>query len=87
MSQTLEESLQSRKNRAIATILSVKDENCDPFLPEEASSELRLVVLEQLNDFCEFAIAATRGVGSSDMNDEYLHRKVDAILALFEADA
>lgn len=40
-----------RRDRAIATILRVKETECDQFLPVDASKRLRKVVLDEMNDF------------------------------------
>lgn len=39
-----------RCNKAIAIILRAKDQDLDPYLPEEVSDAFRTLVLDQIND-------------------------------------
>lgn len=47
--------LGKRRDRAIATILSFKERECDIYLPEDVSYELRKVILDQINDVIDLA--------------------------------
>jgi hypothetical protein len=73
--------LARRRDRAIAIILGVKERECDPYLPEEASRKLRKVVLDQFNEFS----ALVEDIADSGvvLNQEYL-AKLDALLAQLE---
>lgn len=73
--------LARRRDRSIAIILGVKERECDPYLPEEASRKLRKVILDQFNDFAMLVHdLADSGVV---LNQEYLD-KLDAIFASLE---
>lgn len=48
--------LQKRCDRAIAIILSFKDQQCDPYLPPDVSKKLRQVVLDNVYDVCDLAL-------------------------------
>lgn len=56
MQEPIRKLLTKRKNRAIAIILSTKEERCDEFLPDDASLALRKVVLDQLNEFYDMCL-------------------------------
>ena len=45
-----------RRDRAIATILSFKEDEIDHYLDPELSSDLRKVILDAINDVCNLAI-------------------------------
>lgn len=47
--------LGKRRDRAIATILGFKEDECDYYLPDDVSKELRLVILDNINDVCDLA--------------------------------
>ena len=49
------EFLGKRRDRAIATILSFKERECDEYLPDHVSYELRKVILDQMNDVIDLA--------------------------------
>ena len=49
------EFLGKRRDRAIATILSFKERECDQYLPEDVSYDLRKVILDQMNDVVDLA--------------------------------
>lgn len=68
--------LARRRDRAIAIILSVKERECDAYLPEDASKRLRKVILDQFNDFASLlGDIADSGVV---LNQDYLD-KIDKI--------
>lgn len=83
MSDSTKELLKKRKDRTIATILGVKERECDPFLPAEASHALRKVVLDTINDFYDVCLDAINSA-SDDAEDyvenaEYIRRRLDLI--------
>jgi hypothetical protein len=47
--------LGKRRDRAIATILSFKEKECDTYLPQDVSYELRKIILDQINDVVDLA--------------------------------
>ena len=67
--------LQKRKDRAIASILSFKDRECNEYLPDDVSAELRKVILDEINSFCESAVDVSNG----NVNDLFVE-KLDEIL-------
>lgn len=73
--------LERRKNKAIAIILSLKERECDQYLPTEASEALRKVILDQLNDLAELAESLLDS--STILNEEYV-KKIDRILERWE---
>lgn len=80
MQQAMADMLAKRRDRAIAVILGVKERECDPYLPAEASARLRKVVLDQLNDFYELTMDLARSFDQGDvvLNDAYLD-KIDEL--------
>lgn len=68
--------LGKRRDRAIATILSFKERECDNFLPQEVSVSLRKVILDEVNDICDLAFDL---IASDDIvwNDEFMDRLDD----------
>lgn len=67
-----QEILKKRRDRAIASILNVKEREVDPLLRREpggdqAARALRKVVLDQLNDFYDIAL----DIASSGEADRY----------------
>lgn len=71
------EVLGKRRDRAIAKILSYKEDMCDDYLPEAVSDELRMVILSQINDVCDFAFDLIND--DIDINELFLD-KLDQIL-------
>jgi len=80
MQQALETMLKKRRDRSIATILGIKERECDPHLPEHAKKVLRKVILDQFNDFYEVVldVAASLDTGEVTLNEHYL-AKIDQI--------
>lgn len=75
MQRALQDLLRKRMDRAIATVLSAKEQSVDPLLPHSgdartASRHLRKVVLDQFNDFYEVCIDV---MGSLDNGDAVLN--------------
>lgn len=69
--------LGKRRDRAIATILSYKEDNCDEYLPKDVSNGLRSVVLMQMNDVCDLAFDLIND--DVEVNELFLD-KLDEIL-------
>lgn len=63
--------LEKRINRCIATILSYKDSQCDAFLPENVSSELRRIILDEINSVCDLAFRLKVQHEGEQYNDLY----------------
>lgn len=67
--------LAKRRDRAIATILRVKENECDKFLPGDVSRRMRKVVLDEMNDFCEMALDLMSSFDSgADVNELWLQK-------------
>ncbi len=71
--------LETRGNKAIAIILSAKEELCDPHITQESAAIMRKVVLDQVNDLVEVALDLIHDNGDTIYNDEYFRRRIDAI--------
>lgn len=82
MQTAIEEVLRKRRDRAIAIILGTKERECDAHLPAMASTKLRKVVLDQLNDFYDMCrdVMDSLDTGEVTLNDEYL-AKLDEVHA------
>lgn len=79
--------LERFKNRAIATILDVKERDCDEFLPAMVQVRLRKVIVDQLNDYFELANVLQESAGYGVvLNEEYLER-IDRIFETLEKQA
>lgn len=74
MSQVVEDILAKRRDRAIAIVLSVKERECDQYLPPEARSKLRKVVLDQLNDVVELAMDLVSSVEADQVNELWFEK-------------
>jgi hypothetical protein len=68
--------LAKRRDRAIASILSFKEQECDSFLPSEVSSQLRKKILDQINDLCDLSFDLIEK-DNIIWNDEFLSRLDD----------
>ena len=79
MSENIENLLEKRRDRAIAIILSVKEEECDAYLPEAAGRSIRKVVLDQINDYHELAANLLSIVGAGGVVNQAYLDKIDAI--------
>ena len=62
--------LGKRRDRAIAIILGFKEDECDYYLPEDVSRELRAVILDNINDVCDLAFDLMSD--NVDINQLYL---------------
>lgn len=82
MQQSLVDFLHRRKQRAIASIMSVKEREIDPLLPDHVQRKLRKVILDQVNGLYEalFDVAASLDTGEVALNEDYL-RKIDELHA------
>lgn len=74
--QLLSDILAKRRDRAIAIILGVKERECDYHLPSTASSKLRKVVLDQLNDYHDLCADLIRSLDSDEvvLNEIFVER-------------
>ncbi len=70
----VKELISKRKDRAIAIILSVKENECDEYLPQDAQYSLRKVVLDQINSFYDLVLDVVSSVDSDsvELNQYYL---------------
>lgn len=60
--------LEKRKNKCIATILSVKEKEYDPHLTKEDAAQFRKIILDEINDFFNLA----NDLLGDNMNEFYL---------------
>jgi hypothetical protein len=79
--------LKKRRDRSIAIILGVKEREIDPLLDQEpggrrASTLLRKVVLDQINDFCDLAldVANSGEAPKFEFNPDIWMRRIDGRL-------
>lgn len=75
--------LAKRRDRAIATILRVKESECDKFLPGEARRLMRKAVLDELNDFCEMALDLMSSYDSGAVMNELWLQKINELHSHF----
>lgn len=80
MQTALETMLRKRRDRSIATILGIKERECDPHLPERTKQLLRKVILDQFNDFYTLVMDVTDSLDTGEvvLNEVYL-AKIDEI--------
>lgn len=73
MDDTVKKILAKRRDRMIATILSFKEDECDEYLPNDVSMDLRKLVLDQVNDFSDLCSDLLRSVQPDGMiiNEHY----------------
>lgn len=78
--QVLTDMLARRRDRSIAVVLGMKEKECDRYLPRDVSFKLRKIVLDQINELCDFAVDVCNSLDTGDviLNEEYL-RKLDDI--------
>lgn len=69
--------LAKRRDRAIATILRVKENECDKFLPGDVSRRMRKVVLDEMNDFHSFVMDLCTSFEDNSIVNELWLRKID----------
>lgn len=80
MESTLTDLLARRRDRAIAIMLRVKEQECDRHLPMDASMKLRKVVLDQMNSFYDVCadIVNSLDSGGAVLNEHWL-QKIDEL--------
>lgn len=79
--------LAKRRDRSIAIVMNVKEREVDPLLLEmpggkRASTMLRKVILDQINDLYDMAldVASSSGADNYEFNPEVWARKIDGQL-------
>jgi hypothetical protein len=74
--QLLTDILAKRRDRVIAIILGVKERECDKYLNPQASSKLRKVVLDQVNDYHDLCTDLIRSLDTDDvvLNEIFVDR-------------
>ena len=89
MSDPMRDLLARRKDRTIATILGVKERECDRYLPPEASKAIRKVVMDQVNDLYDVCLDVMRSIDGDEfvLNQEYIERQLNQILEVLIEDA
>jgi len=65
--------LGKRRDRAIATLLSFKERDCDQYLPPEISQKLRKEILDQINELCDVAFDLMN-VSDVVWNEDFMDR-------------
>ena len=65
--------LGKRRDRAIATLLSFKERDCDQYLPLETSQKLRKEILDQINELCDVAFDLMN-VSDVVWNEDFMDR-------------
>lgn len=86
MDSTLTDLLARRRDRAIAIMLRVKEQECDKYLPMESSLRLRKVVLDQMNafyDMCADIVNSLDNPGQQTLNEHWL-RRIDELSSTVE---
>ena len=80
MQPVLNDVIARRRDRAIATLLGVKEREIDQYLPPEARALLRKAILDQLNDFHSLVVDVMRSLDNGEvvLNDLYLE-KIDQL--------
>ena len=76
MEDAIKKILEKRRDRAIATILSFKDDYCDNYLPYDVSLKLRKAVLDEINDYYDLCCDLFKSIQPEGlvMNQEYLDK-------------
>jgi len=72
MSAAKSQLIARKRDRAIATLLSFKEDEVDPFIDNDVSDELRKLVLDLFNDVANIAIDLVDE--SSVINEIFLDR-------------
>ena len=67
--------LRKRKDRVLASILSFKDRECNQYLPEDLSSNLRKLILDEVNSFFDTVSSVIEE--DSGINSLYLQKLQD----------
>lgn len=63
----IEEWMRRRVARTASRVLSAKDANVDPFLPDDVSATFRKVVLDELNDLADVVVGMLERVARPDV--------------------
>lgn len=70
--------LEKRCRRAIAVVLSAKEKDADPWLPDEVQARLRKVILDQFNDLLTLSVDLLNSLErDSIVNEIWLERLGD----------
>lgn len=81
----IEDMMCKKRDKICAIILSVKDKQCNQYLTDESSVALRKVVLDQVNDFCDYALDLIEASETDDILNELIfkiddiHKKVSGV--------
>lgn len=87
MEDAVRKVLAKRRDRMIATILSFKEDECDQFLPDDVSYELRKLVLDQVNDYFDLCCDLLRsGQGDGVIVNDFYAQRLDDIHAILVGD-
>lgn len=80
MQEVLNDVIARRRDRAIATLLGVKEREVDRYLPPEVRALLRKAILDQLNDFHSLVVDVMRSLDTGEvvLNDLYME-KIDQL--------
>lgn len=83
--------INKRSNRAIATILGVKERECDPYLDAAAKERLRKTVLDQVNELADLAVDCVRSITPEGIGNEHymatlveIHKGMEIMVASLE---
>lgn len=76
MQQVISDVLARRRDRGLAVILAFKDRECDEYLPKDVSARLRKTILDQYNEFYDFAMDIMRSLDNGEyvVNEHYVER-------------
>lgn len=76
MQTALTDVIAKRRDRAIATLLGVKEREIDQYLPPEARALLRKAIMDQLNDFHGLVadVVGSLDNGEVVLNELYLEK-------------
>jgi hypothetical protein len=66
--------LAKKRDRVIASFLSFKERECDPYLPSDISTTLRKRFLDDVNDLCELAFDLISSENPVVWNEEFMTR-------------
>lgn len=86
--EELNDAIERRSRRAVATILSFKEDECDRYLSDDTSAAFRKLILDQVNELadlsadCVKTAAAEAGVLNQAFVEalERIHDNTEALL-------
>ncbi len=86
--EDLNDAIDRRARRAVATILSFKEDECDSFLTEDTSVAFRKLILDQVNELADLAADCVKTAANDNdiLNEVYMewlekiHDNTEAIL-------